>query len=367
VFKISGKTPHNECKLDPLFTLSENSLEAAHALKALRTVVQSSSINSVMDGSNKAGNNITLKVKERFEITSKLIDRVSIALESRLLTSFLYIFQQGGTYDFSTQTSKQGRLNWQSLRELAEGLFCFNGGQKVQNAYVNQVVTTRFPEFSRAENANSGVESFVSGANNDSEMDSTRSKLSGLFHRVAEVCSAEFALIAHVFNFHEYKMVGGDLDGIKESAGTATSAETRPLQVARLLLHRIISDNNRGGLQTCINGLLANIKGESAFDIGTKKLDTFVVIHEKVNGLFTQLEESMRKYLIKPHISDEHDHPSVKKMSMASSALLHFLNSQALSLSKGQRQGYFNLELRLLHHECCSSLGKLCITLINCP
>ena len=40
-------------------------------------------------------------------------------------------------------------------------------------------------------------------------------------------------------------------------------------------------------------------------------------------------------------------------------ALKQFLTSQEIALSSGHRQGYLNLELRLLHHECCSNLEAI--------
>ena len=238
------------------------------------------------------------------------------------------------------------------LKKLAEGLFCFDNGRSIQNTYVNQVVISRFPEFARASKNMRNEENRLNEDNDDSDFDMeyTRSKLSTLFHRIAEVCSAEFALVAHVFNFSEYKMVGGNSEDRKEETKSATSAETRPLQVARALLHRIVSDNNRGGLQTCIDDLIANIHGTSAYDIGTKKLDTLIVIHEKVSGLFTLLREAMERYLIVKNDDGNQNvgnsQLSSSKMSMASSALLHFLNSQEITLSKGNRQSYLNLELR---------------------
>jgi hypothetical protein len=39
-------------------------------------------------------------------------------------------------------------------------------------------------------------------------------------------------------------------------------------------------------------------------------------------------------------------------------SLTQFLTSQEKSLSSGQRRGYFNLELRLLHHDCCVNLDR---------
>ena len=322
----------------------------------MRNVIQSSSLNS-SNANEKSNNqsslskadNVTLKVRHRFELTSKLVTRISRALEARLLTSFLALYNQGGTYDFSTKSDfRNGRLDWPTLKKLAEGLFCFDNGRNIQNHYVNQVVVSRFPEFI-SKTQTDQIEDEESNDVEDYDMEYTRSKLSTLFHRVAEVCSAEFALIAHVFNFSEYKLVGGNSN--KSIKGTnSASAETRPLQVARALLHRIVSDNNRGGLQTCISNLLSNIKGESAYDIGTKKLDTVIVIHEKVSGLFTLLRDAMERYLIVKKTQHVTNNTNItngsNKLSMASSALQHFLNSQEISLSKGNRQSYLNLELR---------------------
>ena len=355
--QVSGKVPQDECKLDPLFTLPENSLEASHALRSLRNVVQSSSL-SILTTSEHSNNqsslskhdNVTLKVRHRFELTSKLISRISRALEARLLASFLAIYNQGGIYDFSTKSDfRNGRLDWPTLKKLAEGLFCFDGGRNIQNQYVNQVVASRFPEFTRKVRGDQNKGESQFDDEEDYDMERTRSTLSTLFHRVAEVCSAEFALIAHVFNFSEYKLVGSNSDKSREGKNSA-SAETRPLQVARALLYRIVSDNNRGGLQTCINDLLSSIKGTSAYDIGTKKLDTVIVIHEKVSGLFTLLRDAMERYLIVKKVqsisNNKHFTDAPSKMSMASSALVHFLNSQEIALSKGNRQSYLNLELR---------------------
>lgn len=39
-------------------------------------------------------------------------------------------------------------------------------------------------------------------------------------------------------------------------------------------------------------------------------------------------------------------------------SLTQFLTSQEKNLSSGQRRGYFNLELRLLHHDCCVNLDQ---------
>ena len=48
---------------------------------------------------------------------------------------------------------------------------------------------------------------------------------------------------------------------------------------------------------------------------------------------------------------------SYNSNAQAVASLTQFLTSQEKNLSSGQRRGYFNLELRLLHHDCCSNLG----------
>ena len=42
----------------------------------------------------------------------------------------------------------------------------------------------------------------------------------------------------------------------------------------------------------------------------------------------------------------------------AVSSLIQFLTTQEMSLSSSHRRGYLNLELRLLHHECCYCLDR---------
>ena len=42
----------------------------------------------------------------------------------------------------------------------------------------------------------------------------------------------------------------------------------------------------------------------------------------------------------------------------AVASLIQFLTTQEMSLSSSHRHGYLNLELRLLHHECCSCLDR---------
>lgn len=48
-------------------------------------------------------------------------------------------------------------------------------------------------------------------------------------------------------------------------------------------------------------------------------------------------------------------------------SLKGFLKSQELALSNAHRQAYINLELRLLHHSCCSSLDQAGCTLVKGP
>jgi hypothetical protein len=70
-----------------------------------------------------------------------------------------------------------------------------------------------------------------------------------------------------------------------------------PFTVARALLQRVISDP-KNGLQARINDLLDSVDRRGDFDAGAKKLDTFVVIHEKAAGLFSLLKEAAEKYLV---------------------------------------------------------------------
>ena len=111
-------------------------------------------------------------------------------------------------------------------------------------------------------------------------MKATRSKLSSLFHRVSDVCTAEFELIAHVF-------------GADEESGS----NEMPLTAARALLQRVISDP-KSGLQARITDLLESVDRRGDFDAGAKKLDTFVVVHEKAAGLFSLLKEAAEKNLV---------------------------------------------------------------------
>jgi hypothetical protein len=131
-------------------------------------------------------------------------------------------------------------------------------------------------------------------------------------------------------------------------------------------------------LQARINDILASIDQRGDFDAGSKKLDTFVIIHEKAAGLFALLKDSAQKMILKETAKKSSDDPKNKGLDSTSrqsqaiarnavESLKGFLTSQELSLSNTHRQGYINLELRLLHHECCSSLDKAGCTLNKPP
>jgi hypothetical protein len=48
-------------------------------------------------------------------------------------------------------------------------------------------------------------------------------------------------------------------------------------------------------------------------------------------------------------------------------SLKQFLTSQEIALSSSHRRGYLNLELRLLHHDCCATLSAINLTLVKPP
>ena len=152
----------------------------------------------------------------------------------------------------------------------------------------------------------------------------------------------------------EFQLIGYVFDSPPdEVAGT----ESIPLVVARALCTRVIGDPNHG-LQARINDLLDSIDRRSDFDAGAKKLDTFVVIHEKAAGLFALLKDAAERLL---RHSDRQDSPAARS---AVENLKAFLGSQESALNSSHRHGYLNLELRLLHHECCSSLDQAGCVLI---
>lgn len=377
VDEIRGVVNQSSCRMDPLFTRRENGLEAANALKQLRLVVKCRGTGSDAGGVSSGGMLTDAASLRRFELTRKLIMRTGEALEHRLLNDFSMIFGKGGSYDFTTSGGRirAGALDWIQLRELAKALMSFENGRNLFKRYVDLVVTTKFPELFDKDfmipeeetlNPDGNYES-DSDKSVDLDMDATRSRLSQLFHRVSEVCEAEFELIAHVFG-------SSTIEKTSENNRVSYVPDPVPLQVARLLLQRVISDS-QNGLQARINDLLTTIDRRSDFDAGLKKLDTFVVIHEKAAGLFCLLKEAAEQSLIPSHHNNYHntttnnknekgDAPEKSKAiamatSRASSSLVQFLTSQEMSLLDGYRRGYLNLELRLLHHQCCEGFSRI--------
>lgn len=358
--EVRGNLPSSSCRMDPLFTRRENGLEAAKTLKSLRTVVKCRSSESKAVTGMDSNDAEAVKAAHKFEATSKLIMRTSAALESRLLNEFSEIYSLGGTYDFSTALAPKrvGKLNWLELREIAEALMSFDSGRSLHKRYVGLVVSLKFPELFHIENTD---EVSQESKSLDEDMDSTRSKLSLLFHRVYEVCSEEFQLIAHVFGSQlPQHLKGKSANGPERSNAFP---QTFSVQIARSLLQRLISDPETG-IQTRINKLLESIDQQGDFDSGAKKLDTFVVIHEKAAGLFHLLKEAAQNMWTggRPPIigeeKDSVDNSAYSSNAQSVSALIQFLATQEMTLSSGQRKGYLNLELRLLHHHCCANLDR---------
>ncbi len=415
--EVRGVIPSSSCRMDPLYTRPENSLDAAKALLDLRNVLSSRS--NTNDPTNSNNNKrIATTPSKRFEMVGNLVRRTSYALEARLINQFSEIYSGGGTYDFSSveSCSRPGRLNWIHLRDLAEALLCFDNGKSLYQRYVSLVVTTKFPELFHSQKDRQMLPSTQDESNDDSKLDgetngkvdsksqskqsqefepeddmrqkddefdidTTRSQLSSLFHRVCSVCTAEFQLMAHVFSIGEQSW----------------SDSVYP--VARALLQRIISDPV-SGLQGRINDLLSSIDGNGGSRVtnGAKKLDTFVVIHEKAAGLFSLLKEAAEGMLehsqaleqLRPTVSTPHDgnidsenideetdysgqnsqrkngqggyQPAANARAVQS--LIQFLSAQEIALGNGHRRGYLNLELRLLHHDCCSCLEQTGVQLI---
>jgi hypothetical protein len=281
--EIHGVIPPASCRMDSLFTAPERSYEAAKALQQLRAVVRSRGNATTATATAVGGQWSDPSSPRRFELTARLIGRTSNALENRLLNSFKRIYSEGGGYDLSN-SPRPGNVDWITLRELAQALLLFDSGRNLRDKYLECVINSRFPELFKAkkpQDEDSDEEEF--------NMESTRSKLSSLFHRVSEGCTAEFELIARVF--------GAAPDDGYAVALTAGSEEM-PLTVARALLQRVISDP-KNGLQARITDLLESIDRRGDFDAGAKKLDTFVVIHEKAAGLFSLLKEASEKMLIR--------------------------------------------------------------------
>jgi hypothetical protein len=347
--EVRGVIPLTSCRMDPLFTRPENSLEAAMALKQLRSVVRSRGNAASANHNSGQWEKSDATSSRRFDLTANLITRTSDALEQRMLNSFSEIYSKGGAYEFSSKP-RPGAIDWKQLQQLAHALLLFDSGRNLHKRYVDIVVSTRFPELFNPETIKRSGDVGEEGGDVEEEfdMDATRSKLSSLFHRVSEVCTQEFQLIAYVF--------GSEVSKHEVSSYTGF-IEDMPLAVARALCTRVIGDPKHG-LQARINDLLDSIDSKGDFDTGAKKLDTFVVIHEKAAGLFGLLKDAAERLLKRDERGSDQDVTVAEKYNRAVDSLKAFLNSQEISLNNSHRQGYLNLELRLLHHECCNSLAQ---------
>mmetsp|Transcript_12395 Transcript_12395/g.34371 ORF Transcript_12395/g.34371 Transcript_12395/m.34371 type:complete len:1220 (-) Transcript_12395:59-3718(-) len=358
--EVCGNLPQDDCQMDALYTAPENSLEASRTLKQLRAVVRSKG-NAAATGTASKAVLHDKAAQRRFDLTSSLIRRTSEALEQRLLGTFELVYQEGGgAYDFSAKP-RPGSMDWRELRSLAQALLLFDSGRNLHSRYVDMVVQSRFPELFHH---NSQASTPKNRADAEFNMDATRSKLSNLFHRVTDVCTAEFELIAYVFGSTSH--AHGEAHGGRSNE--ASGSEEMALIVARALLQRVISDPHNG-LQARINDLLSSIDRVGDFDAGAKKLDTFVVIHEKAAGLFALLKDAADRMI--PQDLNESNTSIHSTTYLAArnavDSLKGFLTSQELALSNTHRQGYINLELRLLHHQCCSSLDIAGCTLVKAP
>jgi len=379
--EVRGLINQTSCRMDPLFTRRENGLEAAKALKQLRLVVKSrgNTANIGIGSAIDSGIMIDATSIRRFELTRNLIMRTGDILEQRLLNDFSEVFGRGGTYHFNSASgrARSGTLDWRKLKDLAEALMYFENGRNLFKKYVDLVISSKFPDLMDDDSDNEGSytpsavgsrrKTYVNNNGRDDDasesseefdMDNTTIKLSQLFHRVSEVCKAEFELISHVFSSTQTPKVTTEPDKM-------VVPDPVPLQVSRLLLQRVISDP-QNGLQALINDLLAQADRRSDFDAASKKLDIFVVIHEKAASLFCLLRDAATQYLIPQAHSDsdpdnetEQDAAVVEANENAVVSLVHFLTSQEMALSDGHRRGYLNLELRLLHHRCCSNFKRV--------
>ncbi|GAX12358.1 hypothetical protein FisN_1Hh291 [Fistulifera solaris] len=349
--EIRGIISPGACKMDPLFTRSENSLDAAKALKQLRAVVRSRG-NAAATGSATTAMTADKSSSRRFAITANLITRTSDAVEGRLLNAFSEVYGAGGIYDFSSKP-RPGAIDWRELRALAQALLLFDSGRNLHKRYVDMVVGSRFPELFSPQMDDGDEDAMY--FREASDADATRSKLTNLFQRVGEVCTAEFELIAHVFGADENRT--DLLDGNEEM----------PLVVARALLQRVVSDPSHG-LQARINALLASIDRQGDLEAAAKKLDTFVVVHEKAAGLFSLLIGAAEAMAFREETSGTSKSSSKANQGNAVESLKGFLRSQELAITNAHRQAYVNLELRLMHHDCCNILDHAgCAMVKNAP
>ena len=365
--ELRGTIPLTSCRMDPLFTRKENSLEASRALRQLRQVVKSRGNAASANMQTGQWEKVDGSSSRRFDLTADLIRRTSQALEERLLDNFTEIYNRGGTYEFTSSMGQKPRgvIAWQDLRKIAQACWLFEGGRNLHETYVDAVVAKRLPELfesskKKRDEEKQRQQEEANGSNDDDnaepdaveeeeddevDMDTLRSQLSSLFHSVSEVFTQEFQLISQVFDYSD------------EPEGGLT--ESVPLNVARALCARVIGDP-RNGLQARIAELLDSIDRRSDFDTGAKKLDTFVVIHEKAANLFGLLKEAASRLV--------RDKKAGSVASNAVESLKVFLNSQEIALNNSHRNGYLSLELRLLHHECCAALDQAgCILMRPIP
>ena len=110
--EVRGVIPLTSCRMDPLFTRPENSLEAARALQQLRSVVRSRG-NAAASANTQTGQwektDATSSRSRRFESTAHLISRTSDALEQRLLNTFSQVYSKGGAYEFSGNNNSNSK------------------------------------------------------------------------------------------------------------------------------------------------------------------------------------------------------------------------------------------------------------------
>lgn len=340
--EVRGLIPASSCRLDPLFTQPEQSLEASRALKQLRQVVRSRGNAATANTNTGQWEKSDATSSRRFDLTADLISRTSRAIESRLLNNFSETYAEGGDYEFTSKQFRPGIIAWNTLRDIAHALLLFDGGRKLHQRYVDMVVTTRIPELFESD-AMKKEESTAEDNDEEEEvvekgfdLDETHAKLSKLFNKVSDVCTQEFQLIANVFDYP-----------LSETGG-----ENVPLSVARALCTRVIGEPSNG-LQARITDLLESIDKKSDFDTGERKLETFVVIHEKAHGLFGLLRDAAERLL-----KQERKEVASAAALNAVESLKAFLLSQESALNNSHRHGYLNLELRLLHHRCCSVLDQ---------
>ena len=100
--EVRGVIPSSSCRIDPLYTRPENSLDAARALLNLcnvlssRTTTNDSNTTSPATNTNNPNSNVRVNTAKRFEIVGSLVRRTSVAMEARLLNQFSETYTTGG-------------------------------------------------------------------------------------------------------------------------------------------------------------------------------------------------------------------------------------------------------------------------------